>query len=747
MPPSDRPQLDARLRPACTQIPHFPADAFAAGAEPDPWVFFQQHDPAAAAAAFAEVLTRQAVPFAPLDQNSCESGAVMLALETAAGAAEPLDRLLEDYGPVPFATVGHLLVFAHFDPAQALPAYFPRHLCSPLWVSLADYLKLREDFRDRARSLRAGVTPRPLQADPPNGHLATLRSFLAWVVRQPTIDSRERATIEFLLASPDNELQPARLSTALYCSLTAARRKEPVLVPATALRIDRDMLAKIPSRERCSSIGYIPFVLTPGVVLIGAENPEEPRLGDEIARSFPGRARHVFPAPVDGIRFLLTLTDAHAGAVKAASGAQEEDLSNTLFKLNPSDWAGKNPRAYGKNLPSLLQLLLSEAVTARASDIHVDVFHRMTRIRYVIDGDAEIFHSLPREYASQLANHLYDQVCKKSQESDAPTAPKEGSFSFAYMGRPVMVRVAMAYANGKKEEPKIVLRLLDRSAGVRDLSLLNLHREEVEIIKRYLLQPHGIVIVSGPTGSGKSTTLMTCMQDINDPKRIIYSLEDPVEYIIPGVTQIAVASQKSERTRERVAFAEGLRLLLRMDPDVIMVGEIRDLQTANAAIEASNTGHLILTTLHANSAPDIIKRLLSMKDQDEEVDRANLGENIRLLTAQRLVKRLCNCYKRVPLAEADRALFTRHGVEPPAYVGVPAGCPRCRGKGYFGRTVVMELLPVTQEISDLISEGARTCEIRKAAERAGYITLAKSACWRVASEQTSLQAVQAKIAL
>jgi type II secretory ATPase GspE/PulE/Tfp pilus assembly ATPase PilB-like protein len=736
--------LDERLRHAYQPLAEFPWARYLAERDGtvDPLLWLARQDSKAYGEIFRSLLAAHHVPFTPLEQTTCESRAVMLYLEAATGEGR-IDALLEDYGPVPFAIVGHLLVFVHFDPARAVPEGFPRHLCCPLWAPLDDYLQLREDFRDRARSFRAGVAPKAMVSSPPGAAVGQLRSFLQWVLAQPTIDIRDRSTIEFLLASPDGELQPARLSAALYCSMTAARRAEPVLVPATALRLDRAMLQKLPNRERCTELCFAPFLSTPSVVLIAAENPHDSRLQDELARSYPGREHHLFPAAADGIRFLLTLSDVRTAAATPTGGAApEEDLSNTLFKINPSDWAAKNPRVFGQAMPSLLQFLLSEAVTARASDIHLDVFHRRSRVRYVIDGDASTFHSLPAEYAPQLANHLYDRVCKKSQETDAPTAPKEGSFSFAYMGRPVMVRVAITFANCRKEEPKIVLRLLDRSSGVRDLSLLNLHREEVAIIKRYLREPHGIIVVSGPTGSGKSTTLMACLQDINDPKRIIYTLEDPVEYVIPGVTQMAVASNKAERTRERNSFPEGLRLLLRMDPDVIMVGEIRDLETANAAIEASNTGHLILTTLHANSAVDIIKRLVGM-----EVDRVNLGENIRLLTAQRLVKRLCTCYKRVPVDEATKGIFARHGVAAPAYVGEPGKCPRCRGLGYFGRTACLELLPVTEELTDLIADGARTMELRKAAQRAGYITLAKSALWRVATEQTSLEAVREKIDL
>jgi type II secretory ATPase GspE/PulE/Tfp pilus assembly ATPase PilB-like protein len=718
-------------------------DAYCAGRNGalDPLVWLERTDPAAHGQVFSDLATKYKRAFTILSETSAQSSACMLYLEAMAGEGRELAEVIDSLGPVPIGLLGHIMVFIHCDPSAPIPPGFPSHLATLLWVTVDDFLRVREDFRDRARALRTGVVPRKLSdnRDPPPSKEQGLRKMLEWLMEQPTVDFPQRSAIEFLLSLPDSDLSLPRLQGDIQCSIAATWAPELPVIPAAMVKMDRTVLDKISNKNRCTDLGFVPYALNARSVLVAADN-DSPKLADVLAQYFPGLRPIVARASMDGIRYLLNESNRSATGTQAAKGfvpATEEDLRKVLYSVDPSKFVGKNPRSFVNDVEQMILFLLADATAQRTSDIHMDIFYGMTRIRYAIDGGAQTMYSLPAEVGRRVATLLKDVACKKGEDSESPIAPQAGDFAFSYSGRRINCRVTMWPVNDDPESPRLDIRILDSASGVRDFALLGLFPEEQAVIRKHIRRRSGMIIISGPTGAGKSTTLMACIKDINSPKRIIYTLEDPVEYRIPGVSQFAVTSDEKEKIKGKKTFAEGIRILLRMNPHVIMVGEIRDLPTANAALAGANTGHNMFTTIHANSTVDILKRLI-----DIGVTRQSISECINLLTAQRLVKQLCACNRQVPVSEEIGILFDQKKIERPKWVCEPVGCSRCRRTGYSGRFLVVELLEINHEIADLISDGASSRQIREAAVNApGYIPLFTSGLRRVANGQTSLAAL------
>jgi type II secretory ATPase GspE/PulE/Tfp pilus assembly ATPase PilB-like protein len=276
----------------------------------------------------------------------------------------------------------------------------------------------------------------------------------------------------------------------------------------------------------------------------------------------------------------------------------------------------------------------------------------------------------------------------------------------------------------------VVLRLLRQNAALRGVAELGLGARELAALRRVLQLPHGIVLVTGPTGSGKTSTLYTALQEINDAERKIITIEDPIEYQLRGINQIQV-SEKSGLT-----FARGLRSILRHDPDVILIGEIRDAETAQIAVQASLTGHLVFSTLHTNDAPGAITRLIDMGIEPYLVASA-----IEAVLAQRLVRVLCPHCRTVDDSPTCRALRTRLGIDPGAVVYRAVGCRECRQTGYHGRRAIFEWMDTSAEIRELILRSASADALREAASRAGLRTLAADGRRLVEAGVTTLDEV------
>ena len=325
----------------------------------------------------------------------------------------------------------------------------------------------------------------------------------------------------------------------------------------------------------------------------------------------------------------------------------------------------------------LINAILGEAIAENASDIHIETFEKRLVIRFRVDGILREVVQPKRELAALLVSRI--KVMAKLDIAEK-RIPQDGRISLRVGGREVDIRVStLPSANGER----VVLRLLDKQAGRLTLKHLGMNEHDREQLEHAVRKPHGIILVTGPTGSGKTTTLYAALTTLNDRTRNILTVEDPIEYHLEGIGQTQV------NTKVDMTFARGLRAILRQDPDVVMVGEIRDQETADMAVQASLTGHLVLSTLHTNSAIGAVTRLVDMGVEPFLISSSLLG-----VLAQRLVRVLCNDCKRAYVADAAECELLLLGVslaEAPTLYHAE-GCEQCRGLGYRGRTGIYELV-------------------------------------------------------
>ncbi|WP_404395730.1 type II secretion system ATPase GspE [Stutzerimonas chloritidismutans] len=323
----------------------------------------------------------------------------------------------------------------------------------------------------------------------------------------------------------------------------------------------------------------------------------------------------------------------------------------------------------------LINAILGEAINENASDIHIETFEKRLVIRFRVDGILREVVQPKRELAALLVSRI--KVMAKLDIAEK-RIPQDGRISLRVGGREVDIRVStLPSANGER----VVLRLLDKQAGRLTLRHLGMNEQDRDHLERAVKKPHGIILVTGPTGSGKTTTLYAALTTLNDRTRNILTVEDPIEYHLEGIGQTQV------NTKVDMTFARGLRAILRQDPDVVMVGEIRDQETADMAVQASLTGHLVLSTLHTNSAIGAVTRLVDMGVEPFLISSSLLG-----VLAQRLVRVLCNDCKRAYLADAAECeLLGVSPAEAPTLYHAE-GCEQCRGLGYRGRTGIYELV-------------------------------------------------------
>ena len=350
----------------------------------------------------------------------------------------------------------------------------------------------------------------------------------------------------------------------------------------------------------------------------------------------------------------------------------------------------------------LINAILGEAIKENASDIHIETFEKRLVIRFRIDGMLREMVQPKRELAALLVSRI--KVMAKLDIAEK-RVPQDGRISLKVGGREVDIRVStLPSANGER----VVLRLLDKQAGRLTLQHLGMSARDRQLMQETVQKPHGIILVTGPTGSGKTTTLYASLVTLNTGTRNILTVEDPIEYHLEGIGQTQV------NTKVEMTFARGLRAILRQDPDVVMVGEIRDKETAEIAVQASLTGHLVLSTLHTNSAIGAVTRLVDMGVEPFLLSSSLLG-----VLAQRLVRVLCPSCKRPYQADAaECALLGADPAQPPTLYHAE-GCEDCRQLGYRGRTGIYELVVLDDELRTLIHNGASEQDMTRRARTLG----------------------------
>ena len=365
--------------------------------------------------------------------------------------------------------------------------------------------------------------------------------------------------------------------------------------------------------------------------------------------------------------------------------------------------------------------ILEHAVRSGASDIHLEPFEDACKIRLRVDGRLQEYQVLNRHVFITIVSRM--KILGRMDIAEK-RIPQDGAIALKCGDRRIDLRLStMPTVYGEK----MVVRLLDKAAIPLDLKGLGLSHRQVADITDAIQSPHGLILVTGPTGSGKSTTLYTCLNILNEPTTNICTAEDPVEYKFKGLNQVQV------KPLINLTFANALRAFLRQDPDIIMVGEVRDPETAQICMRAALTGHLVLSTLHTNDALSSISRL-----QDMELEPFMLASTLRLLQAQRLVRKLCQACK-APY-ECDPETARRYDLETGQTLYRPVGCDQCRGAGYYGRTGVFEIIRITPSLAELIQTRTPMPELRAAVRAQGVDLLIHDAIDKARRGLTSLEA-------
>lgn len=415
-----------------------------------------------------------------------------------------------------------------------------------------------------------------------------------------------------------------------------------------------------------------------------------------------------------------TLSSAFSSHTLSWGFARTQDVENALKLIQPNSFDGQHDeiahlRELAEEAPvvELVNNLLSQATDEGASDIHLEPEERVFAVRYRIDGVLSVRMMLPRERFDAVASRI---KLISGMDIAERRLPQDGRISTRASGMEMDIRIScVPGVHGES----IVMRLLPKERADLDLNSMGMESDHLQQFTRWINEPHGILLVTGPTGSGKSTTLYAALEKANNRTRKIITVEDPVEYKMSGITQIQTQSDIG------YSFARALRAILRQDPDIIMIGEIRDLETAEIAVQSALTGHMVLSTLHTNDSLSAFTRLLDMG-----VEPFLVASAVRAVQAQRLVRKLCNKCA-VPAAPSQSLIEKTAAIKsrvPGLFEGesrwrVAKGCPDCRGSGYRGRLGIYEFLEVTPEIQEAVMRRESMREMLKIAQQQGYRNL------------------------
>ncbi len=474
------------------------------------------------------------------------------------------------------------------------------------------------------------------------------------------------------------------------------------MIDLTKVQIDDEALRSLPPRL-VHRKGILPVKREDGVLVVATSDPFDLYAFDEI-RLMTGLEIQPALAPEEDIQKLIK---AHFGI----GGETLDEMMSTDDLEVVQDSSAENEdlleMAQEASVVKLVNEVFLEAVNERASDIHIEPYERGLSIRYRIDGvlhDASVPATVSRFQAAIISRIKIMSNLNIAEKR----LPQDGRIKLSVGGRQVDIRVSvipMLFGEG------IVMRLLDKAKVLYTLPELGMAPDTFAVFEQMIDRPHGIVLVTGPTGSGKTTTLYAALQAIVSPKIKVLTVEDPVEYHLDGVNQIQV------NPKIGMTFARGLRAILRHDPDVVMIGEIRDLETAEAAIQAALTGHLVFSTLHTNDACSAATRLLDMG-----IEPFLLTSTVAASMAQRLVRSICPDCKQEYLPDLDK-LPSDLKLEPGQKLFRGAGCRKCRGTGFYGRSGLYELMVVDDDVREKVMARAQASEILKIAKAAGLRTI------------------------
>ncbi len=545
------------------------------------------------------------------------------------------------------------------------------------------------------------------------------------MIKQGLIDESAARGINGLLASgepPTRAFAACGLAEEMLLDFWAKEFSYPH-VELENRSFSKEFLSRFPARILLDK--HVIPVECDGEVLVVTNNPFDTSAVDEL-RLATGQDFRVALAPLAEIdRCIKKYLGVGADTVQTMiSEAGENGLQ--VIDTEADDDMDLTDAAEGASIIRFVNQIITEAIELRATDVHIEPFEESLRVRYRIDGVLQEASVAPeiKQFQAAIVSRL--KILSKLDIAEK-RVPQDGRIKIRIADHELDVRVSvipMLYGEA------VVLRLLDRSSVLLGLDKLGMSDRDLRTTKMILERPHGIILVTGPTGSGKTTTLYAGLSYINDIQRKIITIEDPIEYQLHGINQIQV-SRKAGLT-----FATGLRSILRHDPDVVLVGEIRDVETAEIAIQASLTGHLVFSTLHTNDAPTALTRLVDMG-----IEPYLVASSLEAVVAQRLVRVICDeCKEGMPEHDV-KPLRRRFGDRLPDKLFKGSGCRRCQGTGYRGRIGIFEMMVVTDDIRSLILENASPRDLRRASAKQGMTNLRDDGFRHLAEGRTTVEEV------
>lgn len=486
-------------------------------------------------------------------------------------------------------------------------------------------------------------------------------------------------------------------------SLDLGPLSEYYCIPSAELdlfKIDKELFDKF-TLDAMKKNKFLPIRLTEeGVLLVAMADPLDCNVMSCIAAGYVGDIDVILTSPSQIDRYIdsALAAESTSSALSDLNSEKDKMQDGLVEEIAESEDVLNNPAV------RLVDSIIKEAVPAKASDIHIEPFEKNVRVRYRIDGDLQERADIPIESFPAICARM---KILSGMDIAERRIPQDGRINLSVGGKEYDFRVSsLPTVHGEK----FVIRILDKTAFRFKRHDLGFTDRENKVIDKLLAAPHGIILLTGPTGCGKSTTLYSFLKEVNDSTVNIVTVENPVEYTLKGINQTQV------NVKANMTFASALRSILRQDPDIIMIGEIRDEETAQIAVRAANTGHLVFSTLHTNDAPSAVIRLEDMGVADYLIADALIG-----VIAQRLIKKLCPvCRKKIKTSTKEMQIL---GLNQPAYIYAPQGCQFCNNTGYKGRIGIHEVMHLNADMRNLIMRNRNNEALKECATKNGMVSL------------------------
>lgn len=637
----------------------------------------------------------------------------------------------DDEAWMPLGNVGPLLICAHYNPASAALWKIPIEFIVPVIIPQSKYEPLRKDIKERLDFTPLERTE-PIDLSEPLPRGDGLQRILDWLLKEYPFDDdeevrsrleQERQTLS--PSSPADFTALKSLSRNLGLALYHLATDEP------CFSADCAPPQTVFPESLLEKHGVYPLFCGPKIVYLLSHEKNNFSFEDEwLSGGNDALSFRTVLAEKEGILAMINRERGRAatgGATTQQGDLTLSDVAN-LVEIDMQDVQRINPSSINATPEQVVHWVLYRAITGRGSDLHIEKFYNTARFRARIDGELKVIHSCPEEMLPRFISLIKNYSNMGQRRQDA----QDARFSLSLGKRRVDCRVSAIPC--RKDLQKITIRFLDKQDGVKKFSDLNLSQRQSDLFTQSMGRDQGLILITGPTGSGKTTTLYALLNSVNADNINIHTIEDPIEYEIEGLNQTQTDPHNN------IGFAEGLRRLMRADPDVILIGECRDEETASAAINAALTGHLVLTTLHANDCLRAVSRLIAMG-----VPPYMLADSLALSQAQRLVRRLCTfCKKPIALTPEIQSVFKANLIPLPSDLSsiyAKNGCPECGDSGYSGRIALMEMCPSDHNLADLIARNAPQVEMRKIALQKGMLTLYQEGLQQVLAGHTSIDEI------